>query len=147
MDFPSSKLWYAAMLCFLFASTPAAAESWIDLQVESVKVNPVRSAQNQKVEIVTAVRNNGSRPAENIYLRIEIYEGKKRLKTIQEIPVVARLPRSGVSQALPVVIENLSAGSYRAVVTVDPEQQIVESNEDNNEREIDFTMGPLANAY
>ena len=123
----------------------AEAQSRIDLVVDSVQVNPSRLSANPKVEVVAVIRNNGSEQVENVSLEVDILKEGKRVKAIKDIPVLAHLPRSGSGQGLPISVGALPVGSYEALVKVDPDNQIPETDEKNNEKKVKFDVSePLA---
>lgn len=122
-----------------------AAQTRIDLAIDSAQVKTPRLSQNQNVEIVASIRNNGSEAAGNIYLEVEILKEGKRVKAIKAIPVLSHLPRAGIGQGLPISIGPLAPGSYAARVVVDPDNIIEETNEGNNEKTVSFNVStPIA---
>ncbi len=116
------------------------AQTRVDLQVESLKTQPPRPEYGQPVEVTAAIRNNGSEPAENFFLSLEIRRGGKRVRVISNIPALGRLPRLGSGQAIPVSVGILPAGSYEIIAVVDPDDTIAETNEANNERSLQFQV-------
>jgi subtilase family serine protease len=127
-----------AFLCTGSGSVHASTR--IDLEVDSAQMGPSRRSANERVEITASVRNNGSEPAENVFLMAEIKKDGKRVKAVKDIPVLAHLPRSGSGQSIPIPIGELPAGSYEAVIFVDPDNAISETDENNNEESIRFNI-------
>lgn len=125
---------------FLMMGRVCLAQTRIDLQVESLQIQPPRPVPVQPVEVTAIIRNNGSEPAVNFYLALEIKRDGKRVRLIDDIPVLSHLPRSGSGLSIPMSVGNLSAGSYEAVAIVDPNDTIKETNEANNERSIRFQV-------
>lgn len=125
-----------AFLCVGAASVQAATR--IDLEVESVQVRPYQG--DERVEITAGVRNNGSEPATQVYLQLDVKQDGKRVDAIKDIPVLSHLPRSGVGRSIPISLGKMAPGSYDAVVKVDPENVISETNESNNERSVHFNV-------
>jgi hypothetical protein len=132
----SSSLFLFAACCLFLHAEPAHASR--DLQVESIHIRP-RMGEDEKVEFWASVRNNGSESATEVNLQLDVMQKKKRVKAIKDIPVLSRLPRSGTGQSIPVYIL-LKPGSYDAVIVVDPENKIEETNETNNQKTVSFTV-------
>ena len=129
---------------FAMMGTAIAAPTRIDLQIESVQLQPPSPAEGKTVTAVAAIRNNGSEPAENFYLSASILKGGKHLKTIQDVPVLSRLPRLGSGLSVPVSLGVLPAGEYQIVVTVDASNAIEETNEGNNSYTKNFRVSGSA---
>ncbi len=121
----------------------------VDLRVENVSVSTSGTGENQKVEIVPSIRNNGSEAAGNISIQADIKKDGKRVKAIKDIPMLSRLPHGGVGQGVPLSVPGLKPGSYQLTIKVDPDNKIPETNESNNEKTISFTISsvPLSSAY
>jgi hypothetical protein len=141
MSFKKAAVFFWGIISgFLIAHGVCHAQTRVDLQVEALQIQPSRPVSKQPVEITASIRNNGSEPAENFYLSLEIKRDGKRVRVIDNIPVLSRLPRSGSGLSIPVSVGKLSSGSYEAVATVDPDDTIKETNEVNNERSIRFQV-------
>jgi hypothetical protein len=105
----------------------------VDLQVESVQLQPpVPSAQNP-IAAVASIRNNGSASVQNFFMTITIRKAGKTVRVIRNIPSLASLPRSGSGQSIPVSIGLLPPGEYEFIASVDPANAIFETNETNND--------------
>jgi subtilase family serine protease len=129
-----------ALLAILTRAEAVCAQTRVDLEVESVQVGSARLSKNEKVEITASVRNNGSEPAEKVFLQVDVKQDGKRIKAINAIPVLSHLPRLGVGQSIPISLGQLPSGSYESVVMVDPAHLIDETNETNNQRSIRFNV-------
>lgn len=133
-------LFLGMTIAFLITGGVCLAQTRIDLQVESMQIQPPRPVSGQPVEVTATIRNNGSESAENFYLSMEIKRDGRRVRMIDNIPVLSNLPRSGSGLSIPVSMGSLSAGGYEVVVIVDPSDRIKETNEVNNERSIRFQV-------
>ena len=130
---------YFLGIAFLCAGVePLHAATRIDLEVESAQVRPYRG--DEKVEITVSVRNNGSEPAEGVFLQVDVKQDGKRVKAIKDIPVLSNLPRAGVGQSIPISLGQLNPGIYEGELFVDPDNHILETNETNNKRQVRFNV-------
>ena len=128
-------------LLFLFAVFMLAC-SWrmpelfasIDLQVESVRIQPERPAASDRLTVYAIIKNSGSEPVSNFFVSVNVFLNGKLLKQIEDIPVLSELPRSGIGLSVPVEIGNFPEGEYKIEVWVDSRNQITESNDDNNSK-------------
>lgn len=114
------------------------AQTRIDLSVDSAQVNVPRSSQNQKVEITASIRNNGSEAAADADLEVEVFRDGVRVRAFKNVPVLSRLPRNASGQGIPIPLGNLAPGYYEALVRVDPDNRIQETDEVNNVKKISF---------
>ncbi len=128
------------LMAILLYPSSAWARTRIDLEVESIEVQVPRGVKNENVVITAIVRNNGSETAEQADLKLDLLRNGKRYKSIQDIPVLSHLPRMGSGLSIPVSLGPLPAGHYEAVMKVDPENKIHETEENNNEKRIHFEI-------
>ena len=110
-----------------------AEEGRIDLEIESIQIQPPRPTSEDPITVVSMVRNNGSEFAQNFYVGVAIFQKGKLIKEIDQVPVLSRLPRMGAGLSVPIAIGKLPGGNYEAVVNVDPENQIRETDKKNNQ--------------
>ena len=108
----------------------------IDLQVESVRVQPARPTSVDQVTVYAILKNSGSEPVSNFYVSVNLYQSGKLLKQVEDIPVLSELPRSGIGLSVPVEIGKFPAGEYKVEVFVDSRNQIVESSDNNNSKAV-----------
>lgn len=126
------------MLCWLFFS---GASARVDLQIDSIRLKPERPAAGKPVSVYAVVRNSGSEPVRNFYVSASILRNGKMLRTVEAVPVLSELPRSASGLSLPVELGVFEEGDYEVSMTVDSQDQIDETNEDNNARSISFRVG------
>ena len=129
------------IVCILLVKTSAAHAALPDLEIESVQIQPDRPSASTPVTVVGSVRNNGSEPAGNFFVTLSLHKSNKVVKTIEEVPVLGSLPQQGSGFSVPVKVGRLPEGEYGAVLIVDPENRIRESNERNNQRTKTFKVG------
>ncbi len=111
-----------------------AAPSRVDLQIESIHIQPARPTSADTVTAVASIRNNGSEAAEQFDVAMAVTAGGKKVKTIKELPALGRLPRSGSGLSIPLSLGKLPEGEYEVLATVDASGYIQETNEANNQR-------------
>lgn len=132
------RMWIWAGLCAFGCWTGGhhafADFSSIDLEVESIQIQPSRPYTGDGVTVVAVIRNNGSQAAGAFEVSVSLRQNEKGIRTIQKIPVLSNLPRMGSGKSVPLEIGKLSEGDYEAAVTVDPENGLQETNEKNNVR-------------
>ncbi len=119
------------------------SQSRIDLEIVSIQVQTPQLASQRNVAIVATIRNNGSQAVENVSLQVTLKQNGKTLKAIKNIPVLSRLPRLGSSQSLPITLGALEAGQYEIFAIVDPDNQFSETDEENNQRKVNFNVAPF----
>ena len=126
-------------MCCLMAAYPAFAEfTSIDLEVESIQMQPSRPKAGEPAITVAVVRNNGSQSIGSFDVSVSVRQNKKWVRSIQKIPVLSTLPRMGAGKSIPVEIGKFSEGDYQVAVMADPENKLNETNEENNVRTQDF---------
>lgn len=107
------------MLLGAACCAPLDAEvSRADVRVESIRVQPDRASAADPVTVYAMLRNAGSGQAENIFISVEIKQKDRRVRKIEEVPVLSELPHSGAGLSIPVAIGKLAAGDYTAEVWV-----------------------------
>ncbi len=114
---------------FLFAATTR-----VDLEVESLQIQPPRPTTEIPTVAVATLRNNGSEPVKNFYVNASLKKGNRRMKTIEDVPVLSQFPRGGSGLSVPVELGKLEAGKYEVTMEVDSGDRIKETNEGNNRR-------------
>ena len=130
----------ALIVMILTGATEAGRKTLIDLEVESIQIQPPQAYSNTEITVVAEIRNNGSESAEGLRIRLTLYQGHQTLKTIEEAPVLSRLPRSGIGQSLPVELGLLSPGEYEIEAEIGTVEVIVETNGENNRLRRKFTV-------
>lgn len=111
-------------------NTPATAP---DLSVTNVVVNPHPFVCNQSSEIQITVVNNGTAASAGTGIRVEdIYNGSVTESTTGAVPPL-NPGQSAVAQVFLTVSTNF-AEAHNTRITVDPNNQVAESNEGNNIR-------------
>ena len=128
----------AVVFCWMGASCAFAEFSSIDLEVESIQIQPSGSKAEASVTAVAVVRNNGSQSAEPFDISISVRQNKKLVRAVQKIPVLSTLPRMGSGKSVPIEIGKLSEGDYEVTAVADPENKLKETNEGNNARSRNF---------
>lgn len=129
------------MVCALFVKTAFLHAALPDLEIESIQIQPDRPSAKTPVTVIGSIRNNGSEPAGNFFVTLSLHKSSKVVKTIEEVPVMGSLPHQGSGLSVPVKVGRLAEGEYGAVLIVDPENRIRESNERNNQRVKTFKVG------
>ena len=127
------------MLCFAFMPA-VSAQSRIDLQVESVKIQPDRPQAGRPLIVIGMIRNNGSEPVRDFYTALTLMQKGKKIKTLLDIPVLSELPRAASGLSVPVQVGHLPEGQYEAIMTVDPRNHIEETDEANNVQSVFFQV-------
>lgn len=120
------------LLCWPVSSASAS----MDLQVESVRIQPARPAASDPMTVYAILKNSGSEPVFNFYVSVNIYQSGKLMKQVEDIPVLSELPRSGIGLSVPVEIGNFQEGEYKIEFFVDSRNQITETSEDNNSKAV-----------
>ena len=119
----------------LFAQT-----SRIDLEIESIQIQPPRPSSKQPVLVAARIRNNGSEPAENLFVSVTLRRGAERIRTIKDVPVLSHLPRMGSGLSESVEIGTLAPGSYEIEMKVYTADPALEPNMNNNSRTNSFQV-------
>lgn len=130
----------ALTVMVLTGAAEAGRKTLIDLEVESIQIQPPQPYSNTEITVVAEIRNNGSESARGLRVRLTLYQGDQTLKTIEEAPVLSRLPRSGTGQSFPVELGLLSPGEYEIEAEIDTVEAIVETNAENNRLRRKFTV-------
>ena len=135
---PMKRWWIGgalcAVCCYPGAHCAFAEPSRIDLEVESIQIQPSRPYSEEPVIMAAVIRNNGSQTAGAFEIAVSVRRDKKQVRSIRKIPVLSTLPRMGSGKSIPVEIGKLPEGDYDVVVTVDPENKLEETHEENNIR-------------
>ena len=136
------------LLFFLLGfAVPLHAATRVDLQIESIQIQPPEPTTVKTVTVVASIRNNGSQAVENGTLSVTLKKDGKKIKTIEDVPVLSSLPRSGAGLSVPLSLGKLQPGDYETVVTVDPGNRIPETNENNNTAFKAFRVRDAAASY
>ncbi len=137
--FMRHRFFLAAIVLLACWRMPALYAS-MDLQIESVRVQPARPVSSDAMTVYAIIKNSGSQPVSNFYVAVNLFQSGKLLKQIEDIPVLSELPRSGIGLSLPVEIGHFSEGEYKVEVFADSRNQIIESNEDNNSKTVSLRV-------
>ena len=146
---PMKRLWAGlGVMCVLTGACPAFADySSIDLEIESIQVQPPRPKAGIPLTLAAVIRNNGSQSAASFYIAVSVRKSEKLVRAIQQIPVLSTLPRMGSGKSVPVDIGNFPEGDYEVIVTVDPEKKVKETDEENNIRKASFHVSGAGYGY
>ncbi len=128
--------WICA-ICFCLV-LPQAFADFIDLEVESIQIQPPRARTEDSLTVVAVIRNNGSQSAESFDISLSVRQKGHLVRSILKIPVLSTLPRMGSGKSVPVEIGKLAEGDYEVLITADPEKKLKESNETNNTQSENF---------
>lgn len=120
------------LLCWPVSSAFAS----VDLQVESVRVQPARPAASDTMTVYAILKNSGSEPVSNFYVSVNVYQSGKLLKQVEDIPVLSELPRSGIGLSVPVEIGDFPEGEYKIEFYADSRNQVMETSEGNNSKAV-----------
>ena len=140
-----SWLWISicGVVCCAGALRALADFSSIDLEVESVQIQPPRPQAGQPISVAAVIHNNGSQSVVSFDISVTVRQNNKMIYSIHKIPVLSTLPRMGSGKSVPVDIGKFSAGDYEVVVQADPENHFNETNEQNNVRVQGFHVSPV----
>lgn len=134
-----NRLFMTVLITLACWRIPAAFAS-VDLQIESVRVQPERPVSSDRITVYAIIKNSGSEPVSNFYVSVNLFQNGKLLKQIEDIPVLSELPRSGVGLSVPVEIGIFSEGEYKIEVLADSRNQIAESTESNNSKAVSLRV-------
>ena len=128
-----------AALCYWMGGGFAVADfPRIDLEVESIQIQPGRPHAGEPLTVLAVMRNNGSQSADSFDIAVRVHQGQTLVRAIEKVPVLSSLPRGGVGQSIPVQIGKLPEGDYQVTVEADPENNLTETTEENNARAENF---------
>ena len=129
-------------LLFLYPSVPLFSRSTprIDLEIETIQIQPDRPDTGTPVVVVAGIRNLGSEETADFSISVKVRRRDKIVKGFENVPVLSKLPRLGSGLSVPVDIGILEEGRYQIEVAVDPDQRVAESNEDNNRKVRSFRV-------
>lgn len=137
LSMPNYRMLHRMWRCFgvaaaVFCACLPTALASVDLQVESVRIQPFRPVSADKITVHAILKNSGSEPVSNFYVSVNLYQSGKLVKQIEDVPVLSELPRSGLGLSVPVEIGSFPEGEYKIEFYVDSRNQIIETSENNN---------------
>ena len=144
------RLWMPALCSAMISLLPnsvTAGPSRIDLEIESIQMQPLHPQAGEPVIVVAVVHNSGSQTVSSAGIGVSVRQGKQLVRAIQNIPVLSALPRMGSGKSLPIDIGNFAKGDYEVMVIADPENKIQEDNEANNTRIQGFHISAARYGY
>ena len=108
-----------------------------DLIVEQIAMTPSNPQVNQNITFKVIVKNTGKGKANSCLLRLKI--GGETNGTQHNIPELSSNQTFTVSRSISLGV----AQNYRTTAIVDVDNTVDESNENNNEKYIEFTVVPV----
>ena len=142
------KVLCAAMLTYVFLTLLVPAGfggiTRVDLEIQSIQIQPARPTSETPMTAVAMIRNNGSEEASNFDVALSVRRGGKEIKAIESVPVLSHLPRLGTGLSVPVPVGKLLSGETEIVMIVDPQNRIQEADEGNNQKSVTFHVWPAA---
>lgn len=116
------------------------AEMWVDLEIDSIRIQPERPDSQEKITAVASIQNVGSEESDFFYVSAKLYAKGKLKRVAEEVPVLSRLPRLGSGLSVPLSLGKLAPGEYEVVMLADSRNSINERNEKNNEEKLTFRV-------
>ncbi len=110
-----------------------------NLVVEGLEIRPASPQSGNTVSIIGTVANRGTRNANGVLVRMQLVRDNRTISNWQDLRVDSMV--AGSSHSVTRITENLEAGIYMVMLTVDPNDVITEIRKSDNSRTRSFRVG------